>query len=325
MIGPGPAGMVHPQAIVVATGAFEQNVVFAGNEVPGVFLDAGPHACRSQRHQGRRERGDPRRHHEAPPTPPRCARRARTSRPSCCPRMPTTPASRVRASCAAACRRRPDARTSALSRWRSRPAARSSSPRDGARALRRLHAPRRTAAPDLRRTRLGRRRHRLPGPLEQVIADAAKVGAAAAGGQRIELPALGAKTQACGSDGYVCICYDVTVGEVERSVKEGFRSTELLKRYTTATMGACQGRLCHGQLRELQRALLAGWRSDHHGWTRRDPRRARSASRRPSRATGTTSSGAPACTTPTSRSARASCGRASGSASSTTASRASPT
>ena len=90
------------------------------------------------------------------------------------------------------------------------------------------------------------------------MADATKVGTAAAGGERIELPALGAKTQTCGSDGYVCICYDVTVGEVERSVKEGFRSTELLKRYTTATMGACQGRLCHGQLRELSERFSPG-------------------------------------------------------------------
>ena len=164
-----------------------------------------------------------------------------------------------------------------------------------------------------------------PGPVEQVIADARKVGAAAAGGERIELPALGTKTQVCGSDGYVCICYDVTVGEIERSVKEGFRSTELLKRYTTATMGACQGRLCHGQLRELSERFSPG--GDAHltsATTARPPARplrleeAVAGNRHHlERRTGLHDR--------TSGSARASCGPGSGSASSTTAGPASPT
>ena len=41
MVGPDLLNMVHPAAIIVATGAFEQNIVFAGNEVPGVFLGRG--------------------------------------------------------------------------------------------------------------------------------------------------------------------------------------------------------------------------------------------------------------------------------------------
>ncbi len=43
---------------------------------------------------------------------------------------------------------------------------------------------------------------------------------------------------------FVCICEDVTVKDVARAVKEGFDSIELGKRYTTVTMGPCQGRLC---------------------------------------------------------------------------------
>jgi sarcosine oxidase subunit alpha len=52
-----------------------------------------------------------------------------------------------------------------------------------------------------------------------------------------------------GSAGVVCICEDVAVGDLERAWQEGFRSTEILKRYTTATMGPCQGVLCHRHLR----------------------------------------------------------------------------
>jgi sarcosine oxidase subunit alpha len=44
---------------------------------------------------------------------------------------------------------------------------------------------------------------------------------------------------------FVCICEDVTVKDVKRAVAEGFDSIELAKRYTTVTMGPCQGKLCH--------------------------------------------------------------------------------
>ncbi|HKI93098.1 MAG TPA: 2Fe-2S iron-sulfur cluster-binding protein [Gaiellaceae bacterium] len=43
----------------------------------------------------------------------------------------------------------------------------------------------------------------------------------------------------------VCLCEDVTTKDVTRAVAEGFDSIELAKRYTTATMGPCQGKLCH--------------------------------------------------------------------------------
>jgi sarcosine oxidase subunit alpha len=44
--------------------------------------------------------------------------------------------------------------------------------------------------------------------------------------------------------GTVCLCEDVSVRDLERAWAEGFRSSELLKRYTTATMGPCQGAMC---------------------------------------------------------------------------------
>ncbi|HXG75901.1 MAG TPA: glycine cleavage T C-terminal barrel domain-containing protein, partial [Gaiellaceae bacterium] len=44
---------------------------------------------------------------------------------------------------------------------------------------------------------------------------------------------------------FVCICEDVTTKDVDRAIEEGFDSIELAKRYTTVTMGPCQGKLCH--------------------------------------------------------------------------------
>jgi sarcosine oxidase subunit alpha len=43
---------------------------------------------------------------------------------------------------------------------------------------------------------------------------------------------------------FVCSCEDVSVKDVARALAEGFDSLELVKRYTTVTMGPCQGRLC---------------------------------------------------------------------------------
>ena len=42
----------------------------------------------------------------------------------------------------------------------------------------------------------------------------------------------------------VCLCEDVTVKDLKTAVAEGFDDIELAKRYTTATMGPCQGRMC---------------------------------------------------------------------------------
>jgi sarcosine oxidase, subunit alpha len=44
---------------------------------------------------------------------------------------------------------------------------------------------------------------------------------------------------------FVCVCEDVTDKDVKRAIAEGFDSIELAKRYTTLTMGPCQGKLCH--------------------------------------------------------------------------------
>ena len=47
-----------------------------------------------------------------------------------------------------------------------------------------------------------------------------------------------------GGKSFVCYCEDVTAKDICRSVKEGYDSIELSKRFTTVTMGPCQGRMC---------------------------------------------------------------------------------
>jgi sarcosine oxidase subunit alpha len=44
---------------------------------------------------------------------------------------------------------------------------------------------------------------------------------------------------------FVCLCEDVTEKDVRQAVAEGFDHIETLKRYTTVTMGPCQGKMCH--------------------------------------------------------------------------------
>ena len=48
------------------------------------------------------------------------------------------------------------------------------------------------------------------------------------------------------SDGkaFACFCEDVTAKDIHRGVQEGYDSIELCKRFTTVTMGPCQGRMC---------------------------------------------------------------------------------
>jgi sarcosine oxidase subunit alpha len=62
---------------------------------------------------------------------------------------------------------------------------------------------------------------------------------------------------------FVCPCEDVTEKDLERALDEGFDSLELAKRYTTVTMGPCQGRLCqlaavrlHARAQELDPAEI---------------------------------------------------------------------
>jgi sarcosine oxidase subunit alpha len=43
---------------------------------------------------------------------------------------------------------------------------------------------------------------------------------------------------------FVCLCEDVTEKDLRQTVDEGFDHVETLKRYSTVSMGACQGKMC---------------------------------------------------------------------------------
>ncbi len=46
------------------------------------------------------------------------------------------------------------------------------------------------------------------------------------------------------SRSYVCVCEDVSVHDIEQAIDEGFADIQTLKRYSTVTMGPCQGKMC---------------------------------------------------------------------------------
>ena len=56
---------------------------------------------------------------------------------------------------------------------------------------------------------------------------------------------------------YVCFCEDVSAHDIEQAIDEGFADVQTLKRYTTVTMGPCQGKMCG--------AALAGICAAHAG------------------------------------------------------------
>jgi sarcosine oxidase subunit alpha len=75
------------------------------------------------------------------------------------------------------------------------------------------------------------------------LADARETLTRGDGGVRAEPPAAVHAGRGHGKC-FACLCEDVTTDDIEFSIDEGFDSLELLKRYTTVTMGPCQGRMC---------------------------------------------------------------------------------
>ncbi len=69
---------------------------------------------------------------------------------------------------------------------------------------------------------------------------------------------------------FVCLCEDVTDKDMTQAVAEGFDHLETLKRYTTVTMGPCQGKMCHRLSIELC-AELTGRTVEETGTTTARP------------------------------------------------------
>ncbi len=55
-----------------------------------------------------------------------------------------------------------------------------------------------------------------------------------------------------GGKRFVCYCEDVTDRDLETAIAEGYESIELLKRYSTVSMGPCQGKMCSGNAVHLR-------------------------------------------------------------------------
>jgi sarcosine oxidase subunit alpha len=69
---------------------------------------------------------------------------------------------------------------------------------------------------------------------------------------------------------FACFCEDVTAKDIARGIAEGYDSIELCKRFTTVTMGPCQGRMC--QLTAIrQMAAGTGQRLNDVGTTTARP------------------------------------------------------
>jgi sarcosine oxidase, subunit alpha len=71
------------------------------------------------------------------------------------------------------------------------------------------------------------------------------VGSVTGEGIAAAVPAATYNGASGGDKCFVCVCEDVTDKDLKRAIAEGFDSIELAKRYTTVTMGPCQGKLCH--------------------------------------------------------------------------------
>ncbi len=65
-------------------------------------------------------------------------------------------------------------------------------------------------------------------------------------GNGVDAPAATSAGQGTGREkrSFVCLCEDVTTKDLDDAIAEGFDHIETLKRYTTVTMGPCQGKMC---------------------------------------------------------------------------------
>jgi sarcosine oxidase subunit alpha len=73
-----------------------------------------------------------------------------------------------------------------------------------------------------------------------------------------------------GKKRFVCFCEDVTHEDLKTAIAEGYNSVELLKRYSTISMGPCQGKMCSVNTIHLC-ARANGWEVAETGTTTARP------------------------------------------------------
>lgn len=69
---------------------------------------------------------------------------------------------------------------------------------------------------------------------------------------------------------FICFCEDVTQKDLKTAIAEGYNSVELLKRYSTISMGPCQGKMCSANTVHLC-ARENGWTVAETGTTTARP------------------------------------------------------
>jgi sarcosine oxidase subunit alpha len=236
---------VHPQRIVVATGAAEAHAVFDGSDVPGVFLARG--AARLAGCHG---------------VPPGARAVGLVATREGVEHLATLRAAGVEIAAVIAapdiaCLLPRDLEVLAgaeLARVHGRKQVRSAEVRSAS-GTRRIACDAVVAALGLSpRDGLLRMAAELPLPLAAVGAgdvvepgcslEAAEASGERAGSGDASGAAISEVMPALPSRGYVCLCEDVRVEDLEKAFAEGFRSSQILKRYSTATMGPCQGAMC---------------------------------------------------------------------------------
>ncbi|MBI3648869.1 MAG: (2Fe-2S)-binding protein [Actinobacteria bacterium] len=86
--------------------------------------------------------------------------------------------------------------------------------------------------------------------------EALESGARAGAGERLD--PVEPEPAPPGESGYVCLCEDVSVKDLRQAWDEGWTNAEILKRYTAATMGPCQGAVCGRHLAAFVRSKSVG-------------------------------------------------------------------
>ncbi len=74
-----------------------------------------------------------------------------------------------------------------------------------------------------------------------------------------------------GSRTFVCFCEDVSAHDIAEAIDEGFEDIQTLKRYTTVSMGPCQGKMCGRALAGICAGYTGRTLDDIGGTTARPP------------------------------------------------------
>jgi sarcosine oxidase subunit alpha len=88
--------------------------------------------------------------------------------------------------------------------------------------------------------------------------------------QRLQAPS-GLVSHYAGKKKVVCYCEDVTEKDLKDAVSEGYDDIELLKRYSTFSMGPCQGKMCSAASVSVCARLTGRSIEDTHTTTSRPP------------------------------------------------------